>query len=145
MEQVQQLLEILKQTPEMALWGLAIWCLYILAKLASVVFALKAVMQLAIKKWHDFKVKSLEIKSIEIETEKERLNLENEKTKLDYSKTRFKQDKDLEDIKRLAKRFNKAKISDVEMSDFIMLIDAIKSTSYIHDSDIKNAIKKLSA
>lgn len=33
MEQVQQLLEILKQTPEMALWGLSIYFLFILLKL----------------------------------------------------------------------------------------------------------------
>lgn len=59
MEQIQELFEILKSTPEMALYGLLIWCLYILLKLASVVYALKVVSQLAINKWHDYKVKAL--------------------------------------------------------------------------------------
>lgn len=59
MDQLQELLEILKSTPEMALWGLLIWCLYILAKLASVVFALKVVAQNFIRRYFDFKEKSL--------------------------------------------------------------------------------------
>lgn len=59
MEQVQQLLEILKQTPEMALWGLGIYFIFILAKLASWIYALKVVSQMFIKRLFDYKEKQL--------------------------------------------------------------------------------------
>lgn len=59
MEQIQELLEILKQTPEMALWALSIYFLFILVKLASWIFALKVVVQQFIKRYFDYKDKSL--------------------------------------------------------------------------------------
>lgn len=62
MEQVQQLLEILKQTPEMALWGLSIYFLFILLKLASWVYALKVIAQQFIKRFFDYRDKSLNSK-----------------------------------------------------------------------------------
>lgn len=62
MEQVQQLLEILKETPEMALWGLTLYFLFILLKLASWVYALKVIMQQFIKRYFDYRDKSLNSK-----------------------------------------------------------------------------------
>ena len=59
MEQVQQLLEILNHTPEMALWGLSIYFLFILLKLASWVYALKVITQQFIKRFFDYRDKSL--------------------------------------------------------------------------------------
>lgn len=59
MEQIQELLEILKQTPEMALWALSIYFLFILVKLASWIFALKVVVQQFIKRYFDYRDKSL--------------------------------------------------------------------------------------
>lgn len=59
MEQIQELLEILKQTPEMALWALSIYFIFILLKLASWVFALKVVAQQLIKRLFDYKEKAL--------------------------------------------------------------------------------------
>lgn len=55
MEQIQQLLEILKSTPEMALWGLVIYFLFILLKLASWVFAIKVIAQQFIQRFFDYK------------------------------------------------------------------------------------------
>tara|TARA_R110000772_G_scaffold35637_6_gene85834 strand:+ start:2823 stop:3176 length:354 start_codon:yes stop_codon:yes gene_type:complete len=59
MDQLQQLLDLLKETPEMALWGLAIWCIFILLKLASWIYALKIVAQQFIKRYFNWKEKSL--------------------------------------------------------------------------------------
>ncbi len=54
MEQVQQLIDILKDTPEMALWGIGLFFLWTLLKLASVVSAITLVIKLAINKTHSF-------------------------------------------------------------------------------------------
>jgi C4-dicarboxylate transporter len=62
MEQLQQLLEILKDTPEMALWGLALYFLFILLQLASWVYALKLIAQQFIKRYFDYRDKSLNSK-----------------------------------------------------------------------------------
>lgn len=59
MEQIQELLEILSKTPEMALWALSIYFLFILLKLASWIFALKIVAQQFIKRLFDYKDKAL--------------------------------------------------------------------------------------
>lgn len=59
MEQIQQLLDLLKETPEMALWGLAIYCLFVLIKLASWVYAIKIVAQQFIRRYFNWKEKSL--------------------------------------------------------------------------------------
>lgn len=59
MEQIQQLIEILEKTPEMALWGLGIYFLFILLKLASWVYALKVVIQQLIKRFFDYKEKNI--------------------------------------------------------------------------------------
>lgn len=106
-------------------------------------YAVKVVLQLAINRWHDFKIKSVSLKELEFQAQKEKLKLDNEKYKLDLSKTNFKQERELYDIKKLSKRFNSAKISNVEMDGLIRLIDAVKSTTYIHRGDIEKAIKKL--
>lgn len=59
MEQIQELLNILKETPEMALWGITIYFLFILIKLASWVYAIKVVAQQFIKRFFNYKDKSL--------------------------------------------------------------------------------------
>ena len=55
MEQIQQFLEILKETPQMAIWGLAIWCAFVLLKLSSWIYALKVVAQQFIKRLFNYK------------------------------------------------------------------------------------------
>ena len=150
MEQIQQLLEILKSTPEMAIWGLAIWCLYILAKLGSIVYAIKVVFQLAINKWHDYKVQKLavETKKLEVEEKDLLMKLSEKDIRLreqahEHSQRRLQNDRDLADILKLSKLFKNAKISDIEMDEFRRLIEVMKSSTYIHQSDIKKAIKTL--
>jgi len=59
MEQIQELLEILKQTPQMALWALSLYFLFILIKLASWIFALKVILQQFIQRLFDYKDMSL--------------------------------------------------------------------------------------
>lgn len=143
MEQITELLEILKKTPEMAIWGLAIWCVYILAKLASIVFALKSVFQLAINKWHDIKIKSIDLKVLETDLKNSENEIKNKSEHYDFKLQQIKLEKEYYDVKKLSKYFNKSKISDVDMDDLMRLIDAVKSTTYIHSSDVAKAIKKL--
>lgn len=146
MEQIEELLGILKGTPQMAIWGLAIWCLYILLKLSSVVYAVKVILQLAINKWHDLKVKETEIKKSEAHDEinKERLELSAQKIRLDRDKTDFDQTKKI--YSQHYKRFNKLKITDLDLDDFNRLMDELvgldtNNSSYIHGCDIKKAIE----
>ena len=136
MEQFKEIIEILKQTPEMALWGLAIWCLYIILKLASVVYAVKIVFQLAINKWHDYKVKKIQAEKKDSELSFKDELLEFQREKMSFSLESGK-------ISRIAKRFDRMSVSDVDIEDLIKLLDAIKSTSYIHQSDIDKAIKAI--
>jgi|GEM_PF-3451377 len=150
MEQIQELFEILKSTPEMALWGLTIWCLYILLKLASIVFAIKVVFQLAINKWHDYKIKKLgidlskkenELKDKEVAAYEELVKAD--KLVLEATKKEFNLKKQRGQFDRLLKRFNEVKVSDLDIDHLIVLIDAVKSTQYLHRSDIEKALKKL--
>ena len=60
MEQVQQLLEILSETPQMALWGLGLYFFFVLAKMASWVTALTYVLKLFINKYFGFHEKKIE-------------------------------------------------------------------------------------
>jgi hypothetical protein len=53
MEQIQQLLEVLKQTPTLALWGLGMFFLFTLLKLASWVGSLTLIAKLFINRYFD--------------------------------------------------------------------------------------------
>lgn len=143
MEQIQELLEILKQTPEMALWGLTIWCIYILAKLASVVWALKVVSQLAINKWHDYKIKKIGIEASAKELEINKKLNEIAKREFGLESKKFKYNKEEELSKKIISKFNRETINNVETDEVLRIFDAIKSTNYIHKSDIDKAVKKL--
>jgi len=67
MEQIQELINILKETPQMALWGISIYLLWKLLTLASWVYALKKTAQLFITRYFNFKDKKndLELNSQE--------------------------------------------------------------------------------
>lgn len=69
MEQIQQLIEILKQTPSMALWGITIYFLFILLKLASWVYALKTTAQFFIKRYFDIREKRIDAETKNLETQ----------------------------------------------------------------------------
>ncbi len=62
METIKELLEILKDTPEMALWGLGIYFGALLLKMASWVGALTLVSKLFINRYFSWKSKSDEIR-----------------------------------------------------------------------------------
>ena len=144
METVQELFEILKSTPEMALWGLTIWCLFILGKLGSIVYALKFVFTLGINKYHDFRIKQLHLdsKDKEIEFSKKVSELNSRELKIDQYK--LDTERQYEFISSLAKRFDKKKIDNVENVELIRLLDAIIGDNvYIHQSTIDTAIKAI--
>lgn len=145
MEQIQELFEILKSTPEMALWGLLIWCLYILAKLASVVFAAKIVLQLFIKSWHEQKMKTLEIQNVEM-----RKVINKEYNITEAMKVELKEKEMLLNAKHdfaseVIKYFDKNSVNTVDKLRMIELFKSIKKkdSSYIHNSDLDDAIEML--
>lgn len=132
MEQIKELLNILKETPEMALWGITIYFIFILLKLASWVYALKFIFQFAISKYHDYNIKKIELEQFKESNKRDNLMLEVSKAK-----------NGLKDIVRLSELFNRSKISNVEFDSLKTLLETIKSGNYIHQDDIKKAIEKL--
>jgi hypothetical protein len=67
MEQVQQLIEILKSTPEMALWGLGMFFVWTLLKMASWVSAGTMLVKLGINKLYSLKKDEIDLKGKELE------------------------------------------------------------------------------
>lgn len=128
MEQIKELLEILKQTPEMALWGLAIYFTFILLKLASWVSALAYTSKLSINRYFDAKEKKLDI----------------EKEELLFKHEQLVKKREYEDAVDILKMFEGKKISRVSNQYFLQLLDEVKGdSSYIHEHDIIKAIKTL--
>lgn len=132
MEQLQQLLDILKQTPEFALWGLGIYFLFILLKLASWVIALKLIANYFIKRLFDFKERKLDSKDKEVDLKKYTLDKESEDNKI---KLEFKKHSDFE------KMLDSTIYSD--STPVLKLLMSINNGKKLHESDIEKAIKKL--
>ena len=109
MDQIKELLNILKETPQMALWGLVIYFLFMLLKLASWVGALTLILKQLIQRYFDSRDKLVE----------------------------------QSDALRIMEYFESQKIGTVNSNLIIELLGSIKSTTYIHESDIKDAIRKL--
>jgi hypothetical protein len=126
MEQIQQLIEILKSTPEMALWGISIYFLFILLKLASWVLALKLIFTQLIKRFFDYKETLLN-------NEKERLLTELE----------IKQ-QELQNKIQLQKtdEFHKVLEDNIygDKSQILKLLMSINKGKRLHSSDIDKAI-----
>jgi C4-dicarboxylate transporter len=59
METIKELLELVKQTPEMALWALGFYFVFVLLKLSSWIFVLKVIIKQFIQRFFDYKEKSL--------------------------------------------------------------------------------------
>ncbi len=118
MEQIKQLLDILSQTPEMALWGLTIYFLFILMKLASWIIVMKFIISKFIDKFFANRTEKIEL-------EKEKLNISS--------------------ASRILKYFNSRAISNVTESHLLDLLRAIHGNKheYIHDSDIQDAINSI--
>ncbi|QQV91478.1 hypothetical protein M1M25_gp045 [Tenacibaculum phage Gundel_1] len=116
MDQIKELLDILKETPEMALWGISIYFIFILIKLSSWILAIKLVASQFIKRFFDHKetLTALEVKKL------------NNKRGIS-----------------IAENFKENAISNVNYNLFLELINELKSTNYIHESDIRKAINIL--
>ncbi len=129
MEQIAQLIDILKQTPEMALWGISIFLAWRLLTLASWVGALTVVAKLGINKYFTYKERMIEHQDLIIEAQSDDRDLEREK---------LAHEKDMS----IAKYF---KSNSISSNDLTPLIDVLKSDSsdYIHSSDINKAVKVL--
>lgn len=118
MEQIKELLNILSETPEMALWGLGIYFTFYLAKMASWITALAYILKLFINRYFDNKEEHNKIK-------REELSQSKAVEVLDY--------------------FNRNKIGSLEQGGLMKLLDAIKSDhlSFIHQDDLNNAINAI--
>lgn len=149
MEQIQQLLGILKDTPVMALWGLGLFLLFPFLKMASIVIALKSVITLGLKRFFDSKdteiAKEESDKASEVRIEEDKNNVEREKVALEKSKLDFEISKEESSTARsIIRLFEREKISDIENSKLIDLLIAVKGDgNYIHEGDLDKAIEKL--
>lgn len=131
MEQIKELLNILKETPEMALWGIGMYFIFILLKMASWVTALTVVAKLAINKYFNDREKSLEVESKRIELI--------EKDKLEIQREELKQS----EANRVLSYFDKKTTFSVSKDKLFDLINVVKNGDYIHQTDIDNAIKAI--
>jgi hypothetical protein len=118
MEQIQQLIEILKSTPQMALWGISIYFLFILLKLASWVLALKLIFTQLIKRYFDYK-------ELLVNIEKEKLKAELETKKTD--------------------EFHKMLEQNIygDKTQVLKLLMSVNNGKRLHSSDIDQAIDVL--
>lgn len=141
MEQIEQLFELLKQTPEMALYGITIYFLFILLKLASWVYALQRIMSLGINRLSEYKNSKIVLDKDKIEAEIAKTNSELflREEELVLSKLKF----DNSAASRISKQFRKDTISTVEETNLLLLIEEMKSSVYIHQNDIINTLKIL--
>lgn len=73
MEQIKDLIEVLSKTPELALWGLGMYFLFILFKLASWIVAAKIVVQLFINRYFNHQESRLELQKEELAFQAEKL------------------------------------------------------------------------
>lgn len=60
MEQIKELLDILKETPQMALWGIGMYFIFILVKAASWIGALTLLIKQFIKRYFDYHNRKLD-------------------------------------------------------------------------------------
>ena len=60
MDQIKELLEILKETPQMALWGIGMYFIFILVKAASWIGALTLLVKQFIKRYFDYHNRKLD-------------------------------------------------------------------------------------
>jgi hypothetical protein len=118
MEQIQQLIEILKSTPQMALWGISIYFLFILLKLASWVLALKLIFTQLIKRYFDYK-------ELLVNIEKQKLLAELETKKTD--------------------EFHKMLEQNIygDKTQVLKLLMSVNNGKRLHSSDIDQAIDVL--
>ncbi len=126
MEQIQQLIEILKSTPEMALWGISIYFLFILLKLASWVLALKLIFTQLIKRFFDYKETLLN-------NEKERLL-----TELEIKKQELQNKIEIQKTDEFHKVLEDNIYGD--KIQILKLLMSINKGKRLHSSDIDKAI-----
>lgn len=128
MDQIQQLIELLKQTPELALYGLGMFLGWKLLTMGSWVSALVIVSKLFINRYFENKKENLEIEKIREQNRIAICNIESNDIK----------------FKNLNKYVEASTISGVEPL-LTTLIEELKSTDYIHSSDIREAIRVIRA
>jgi hypothetical protein len=89
MEQLQELLNLLSKTPEMALWGAGIYFAFVLLKAASWISASAFVLRLFITRYFDWKEKSKqwETEQVKMETEISQLHSKAKIAEIDYNVT----------------------------------------------------------
>jgi len=116
MEQILQLLEILKTTPQVALWGLGLFFIWTLLKMASWIGALTLIAKLSITKYFESKENELSLKREELKQSK---------------------------ANEIIEYFEEKSVDSVFSKHLLELLDSIKgkgSYDYIHVRDIENAI-----
>ncbi len=129
MEQIKDLIEVLSKTPELALWGLGMYFLFILFKLASWIVAAKMLIQLFINRYFNHQESRLEL----------------QKEELAFQAETFKEGPALE----ILEYFENKHIGKSQKMKLIKVLDAMRSKSpgglrtYIHDSDFDEALEAI--
>jgi len=119
MEQLQQLFDMLSQTPEMALWGAGLYFLFILLKVASWVGSLTIIAKLLLTRLFDWLNNRISI---------EQKQLENK------------------EAARVLSYFYQRRIDNVSIETLFRLLDSVRiDSSYIHLRDIEKAISLIEA
>lgn len=91
MEQLQELLNLLSKTPEMALWGASIYFLFILLKAASWITACTVTARLLIVRFFDWKDKAAKA-AVDLETtklEQQRIAMQLKVVEMEKEKVRY--------------------------------------------------------
>ena len=127
MEQIKELLDVLSKTPELALWGLGMYFVFILAKLASWVVAIKLILSELIKRYFDYVEEKLDL---------DRYKAGNEKALAELSR-------EYADAREILEYFENKTFTKTSKNDLLDLLREMKGEDrYIYDSEIE-AITKL--
>jgi hypothetical protein len=132
MDQIQALIDILKDTPEMALWGIGIFLSWKLLTMGSIVGSIAYVAKLFINRYFDNK-ESSRIRAVELENESKRLDLEQTKLNdiialFDESYIMESAKQDIPRLLNLCRRGNSAYIHGSHITEIITIIQEARKS-----------------
>jgi hypothetical protein len=126
MDQIQALIDILKDTPEMALWGIGIFLSWKLLTMGSIVGSIAYVAKLFINRYFDNKESHI-VKAAELEIESKQLDIK------------------AKQMDELLSMFDSNCINSVVKGNLSKMLNGMKRQSeYIHVSDVERVIRLIS-
>lgn len=138
METLTKILELLADAPEVGLWGLGIYLLYMLLRAASWIGGIVIIGKLFIKRFFDAKEKALNVESGKSQTEFEVAKLEYETEILrstDRDKTRAEKMED-----GISKLFSGKVLAEKDLIRELAKAMRRDGEKYVHTADVENTI-----